>query len=341
LTSGTTGLPKLASLHAGLKAVTAAAFTERLGIGPADRVLSLAPLMQGIGGMSLFALRRGATLVMLGEPRFSAEHALTVAAGRRATVLVGVPTHVIRMLAAPELATTDLSSARCTAVAGAPMPPAVAEAWERRSGYRVCIFYGSMDAGQLAVGSPEDPPLKRWHTVGRVHDRAEALITPDGEICMRGPTVQRRYWGEARGPLAADGWAHMGDLGFIDADGFLHVVGRVKDVIIRGGTNINPNEVENAIREHQHVVDACVVGRPDPDLGERVVAFVVSSGPLSLESARAHLARLGLARYKWPEAVIPLPEIPVRGPGKPDRAGLREQAAALARSFDVSGRLPE
>jgi fatty-acyl-CoA synthase len=331
LTSGTTGLPKLASLHAGLKQATFEAFTARLEVTQDDRVLVISPLMQGIGGMCLYCLRPGAALVMLREPRFRPEHTLDVAGATRSTLLVGVPTNVIRMLESPALGTADLRAARCTAVAGAPMPPDVARAWEERTGSRVCIFYGSMDGGQLAVGSPGDPAEKRWTTVGRVHDRAEAMITPEGEICMRGPTVQERYWGEERGPYEDDGWVHMGDLGFVDGDGYLHVSGRLKDVVIRGGTNVNPFEVENALRSHPDVADACVVGRPDRELGERVQAFVVARAPLGPDELRAHLAGLGLARYKWPEFVQLVDELPLAGPGKVDRRSLRERAAAIDR----------
>lgn len=328
LTSGTTGMPKLASLHAGLKQATFEAFTARLAVTAEDRVLIVSPLMQGIGGMCLYCLRLGAALVMLREPRFSPEHTLRTAGETRSTLLVGVPTNVIRMLDSPELATADLRSARCTAVAGAPMPPEAARAWEERTGSRVCIFYGSMDGGQLAVGSPHDPAEKRWTTVGRIHDCAQAMITAEGEICMRGPTVQERYWGEERGPFSDDGWVHTGDLGFIDEDGYLHVSGRLKDVVIRGGTNVSPIEVENAVRSHPDVVDVCVVGRPDRELGERVQAFVVARRPLGVAELQAHLDALGMARYKWPEIVEVLDELPVSGPGKVDRRALRERAAA-------------
>lgn len=330
LTSGTTGRPKLASLHAGLKQATFEAFTSRLEVTCDDRVLIVSPLMQGIGGMCLYCLRVGAALVMLREPRFSPEHTLRVAVDAQATLLVGVPTNVIRMLESPLLVEADLSSARCTAVAGAPMPADVAQAWEERTGSRVCIFYGSMDAGQLAVGSPSDPAKKRWTTVGRVHDRCQAMITPEGEICMRGPTVQERYWGEDRGPYAEDGWAHLGDLGFVDEEGYLHVVGRIKDVVIRGGTNVNPYEVEDALRSHPAVRDVGVVGRPDRELGERVQAFVVAGKPVDLEDLRRHVAGLGVARYKWPEFLELVDEIPLSGPGKVDRRRLREWAASPA-----------
>src|SRR5207247_1029401 len=171
MSSGTTGMPKLASLSARRKQVTLEGFTSRLGVSENDR-------------------------------------------------------------------------GRAVAVAGAPLAPEIAERWERSTGMAISSFYGSMDAGQLAVGSPSDPREKRWTTVGRPHDAAEWKILESGEICVRGDLVQERYWGERSGPYSDDGWAHMGDLGFVDGDGYLHVVGRVKDIIIRGGTNINPYEVE-------------------------------------------------------------------------------------------------
>ena len=323
MTSGTTGMPKLASLSARLKQVTFESFTSRLEITEHDRVLPMTPLTQGIGGMCLYCLRAGSALVMLHDQHWTPEHCLDVAAESRATVMVGVPTNVIRMLNHP-LRTP--SSLRAVAVAGAPLPPEVAERWETSTGVPISSFYGSMDAGQLAVASPSDPQAMRWTTVGRPHDRAEWQIL-DGEICMRGDLVQDRYWGEDFGPYAADGWAHMGDLGFVDDAGYLHVVGRVKDIIIRGGANINPYEIESMVRTHPAVIDVCVVGRPDPELGEVPVAFVV--GDLTQDELNRFLSERGLARYKWPESIHRLDELPLSGPGKVNRKMLREHARAL------------
>jgi long-chain acyl-CoA synthetase len=326
LTSGTTGMPKLASLNARLKQVTFEGFTSRLGITERDRVLPMTPLTQGIGGMCLYCLRAGAALVMLKEPQWTPEHCLEAARESGATVLVGVPTNVIRMLNHE----IELPDVRAVAVAGAPLPPEIAARWETTTGIPISSFYGSMDAGQLAVASPTDPQEKRWTTVGRPHERAEWKIA-DGEICMRGDLVQRRYWGESFGPLAEDGWAHMGDLGFVDDDGFLHVVGRVKDIIIRGGSNINPYEVESMLRTHPNVADACVVGSPDAELGEVPVAFVVprNGSQVTREELDVFLRDRGLAHYKWPVAVRRLSELPLSGPGKVNRKSLREDARNL------------
>jgi len=323
MTSGTTGMPKLASLSARLKQATFEAFTSRLEITEHDRVLPMTPLTQGIGGMCLYCLRAGAALVMLREPHWTPEHCLDVAARSSSTVMIGVPTNVIRMLNHPLRTPPSL---RAVAVAGAPLPPEVAECWETSTGVPISSFYGSMDAGQLAVASPSDPQAARWTTVGRPHDRAEWQIL-EGEICMRGDLVQERYWGEESGPYSSDGWAHMGDLGFVDEAGYLHVVGRVKDIIIRGGTNINPYEVESMLRMHPAVLDVCVVGRPDPELGEVPVAFVV--GDLTQDELDRFLNERGLARYKWPERIHRLHELPLSGPGKVNRRMLGEHARAL------------
>ena len=321
MTSGTTGMPKLASLSARLKQLTFEGFTRRLEITENDRVLPMTPLTQGIGGMCLYCLRAGAALVMLREPHWTPEHCLDVAAEARATVMVGVPTNVIRMLNQPPRIPESL---RAVAVAGAPLPPEIAERWETSTAVPISSFYGSMDAGQLAVASPSDSQALRWTTVGRPHDRAEWQIV-EGEICMRGDLVQDRYWGESFGPYSEDGWAHMGDLGFVDDAGHLHVVGRVKDIIIRGGANINPYEVESMLRANPAVIDVCVVGRPHPELGEVPVAFLV--GELTQEQLEGFLRERGLARYKWPDAIYRLDELPLSGPGKVNRKSLRELAA--------------
>jgi long-chain acyl-CoA synthetase len=338
LTSGTTGRSKLASLTARLKQLTFEGFTSRLQLGPEDRMLPLSPVTQGAGEMCLYALRTGAALIMAHHSRFDAERSLALAERTKATVLGGVPTMVARMLHSPALAGTDLSTLRATISAGAPLPESVAREWEERSGAPVCSFYGAMDVGQLAVPSPDDPAEKRWTSVGRPHDTAELLICDpqgdavepgeEGEICMRGPLVQPQYWNEDETPYSDDGWAHFGDLGRLDEDGFLHVTGRVKDTIIRGGSNVNPFEVEDVLRGSSLVQDVCVVGRPDEDLGERAVAFVVPAPghTPTLDDLTAHLEDQGFTRYKWPEGLHLLDALPHGATGKIDRQELRKRA---------------
>ncbi len=342
LTSGTTGMPKLASLSAQLKQLTFEGFTTRLRVQPGDRMFPMSPITQGVGEMCLYALRCGATMVMLGERRFDAEAALQIVARSEATILGGVPTMIGRLLHSPAFDPAGLAHLRLTVSAGAPLPPAVAREWESRTGSPIGSFYGAMDIGQLAVPDPEDPAEKRWTTVGRPHDTAELRIASPagspvptgetGEICMRGPLVQDRYWGEEDGPYADDGWAHFGDLGFLDPDGYVHVTGRIKDTIIRGGNNINPLEVEALMREHPGIGDACVVGRPDPDLGERAVAFIVLAAgdgrPVGIQELTAFLGERALTRYKWPEQVELIDVLPLGATGKVDRQALRRRLDA-------------
>ncbi len=346
LTSGTTGKPKLASLSAELKQLTYEGYTGRLGITSEDRVLPLSPITQGVGEMSLYALRVGACLVMVHERRFSPARDLRLISSSGATVLSGVPTMIGRLFHHPDFASTGLSSLRVTAVAGAPIPADLAESWEKATGSRVCGFYGAMDIGQLAVASPDDPPSKRWHTVGRPHETAELLVCDPhgnevaagvvGELCMRGPLVQQRYWGEEAGPYAADGWAHFGDLGYVDELGYITIVGRTKDTIIRGGDNINPVEVEAILVRHPDIAEACLVGLPDEDLGERPLAFVVPRPgcEVSLESLQHFLKGEGLARHKWPEHLVPTSELPLGSSGKVARSQLKQRAVA---EFSASG----
>jgi long-chain acyl-CoA synthetase len=340
LTSGTTGMPKLASLSAQLKQLTFEGFTQRLRVVATDRMFPMSPITQGVGEMCLYAMRRGATLVMFGDARFDPETALSIAERSRTTILGGVPTMLGRMLHSPRFDETSFEHLRLTVSAGAALAPSVASEWERRTGSPIGSFYGAMDIGQLAVPDPADPADKRWTTVGRPHDTAEwQICDPDGtalgigetgEICMRGPLVQDRYWGEDATPYAKDGWAHFGDLGFVDEQGFVHITGRVKDTIIRGGNNINPLEVEQLLREHPLVRDACVVGTPDPDLGERAVAFVspAPGPPPTLAQLTAFLEERGFTRYKWPERLKLVETLPTGTTGKVDRSALRAQATA-------------
>lgn len=342
LTSGTTGMPKLASLSAELKQLTAEAFCSRLDIGPQDLMLPMSPISQGVGEICMYALRGGAGVVMTRQRRFDPDSVLRLIERSKASVLGGVPTMISRVLHSSVLDEVDLGSVRATAAAGAPLAPALAREWEERTGSVICGFYGAMDVGHLTVVRPSDPAQARWTSVGQPHQTAQWQICDpngnpvpqgsEGEVCMRGPLVQQQYWNSTDTPFAADGWAHFGDIGYIDDGGYLHISGRVKDTIIRGGNNINPQEVESFLRNHPQIRDVAVVGHPDPDLGERAVAFVVPApgANLTLSDLTAVLEDAGLARYKWPESVVTIDALPLATTGKPDRAAMRASLLTAA-----------
>lgn len=337
LTSGSTGLPKLARRTARARDASYRAFTRRLALGANDIALPMSPVTQGVGGMGLHCLRLGGSIVMSGEARLSPKKAIDMITRFDATVVVGVPTNIIGILECLEIATTHFESLRAAAIAGSMMPADVARRWEQATGSRICIFYGSMDAGHLSMVSPDDPDEKRWYSTGRVQDECEAKILGAdglelplgdvGEIWMSGATMAEPATDTAAVGVTVDasGLRPMGDLGYFDQDGFLYVAGRAKDIIIRGGNNINPYEVETLLRGNQSIADVCVVGGADDRLGERPVAFVVlrNAADLTLDDVRSYLGARGLAKYKWPEALLVLPELPLVGPGKVNRVLLR------------------
>jgi len=290
--------------------MTFESFTSRLGITEEDRVLPMTPLTRASAGMCLYCMRLGAPLVMLREPHWNAEHCLETAAAARATVN-GRRADQRDPDAQPADLPAHGSRGRRR---GSPTAPEIAQRWENSTGSQSLAFTGRWTpASSQCAARPIHRIFagRRW--VGRTIAAEWKIV--DGEICMRGDLVQDRYWGEDAGPYAEDGWAHMGDLGFVDESGFLHVVGRVKDIIIRGGTNINPYEVESLLRMHPAVLDACVVGRPDAELGEVPVAFIV--GDADIRRARPLPRGQRTCSYKWPAAMYSVGELPAVRASRP------------------------
>jgi long-chain acyl-CoA synthetase len=207
----------------------------------------------------------------------------------------------------------------------------VREEFERRvPSATVMEGYGCTETGGIVSGMPPLEP--RAGTVGRVVDGVELRIVgpdgtdqpvgQDGEIVVRGPNVMRGYWrGE---PLGDDGWFHTGDVGRLDDDGYLTIVDRIKDLIIRGGYNVYPRDVEDALLTHPEVSMAAVVGRPDPRLGEEIIAFVsLAEGATVTEADLIAYSKERLAAYKYPRSITILPAIPLTSVGKLDRKKLR------------------
>jgi long-chain acyl-CoA synthetase len=241
-----------------------------------------------------------------------------------------VPAMLQALLAQP-LADHDLSSLRSFGSGGATLPPAVREKAEKVFGVTVLQGYGLTESS--AVVSAETVEDHRPGSVGKPLPHAEvAILDPEGnvveegEICVRGPGVMLGYWHDPdlTARTVRDGWLHTGDLGRLDEDGFLYVVDRMKDLIIRGGFNVYPRDVEDVLLEHPAVQVAACVGRPDRERGEEVVAAVqLAPGQEATGAELVEFARSRLAKYKYPREVVVLDAVPLTSVGKIDRKAVR------------------
>jgi cyclohexanecarboxylate-CoA ligase len=341
-TSGSTRGPK-AALHTqrGL-AYKARVMVDAHQLSPDDSVLMPAPLAH-ISGLLNAVLLPG-VLPMRAQvmPRWDPDAAVEVIARERATFMIGPPTFFVALMGAASFSPTRVESLRLVSSGGAGVTPAfVAEATERL-GAVVKRTYGSTEAPTITTSTPRDSVERARETDGRVTGAARLRVSdPDtgnerppgaaGELWLRGPELFVGYSDpEATRAQIEHGWFRTGDLATVDDDGWLTIVGRIKDIIIRGGENIAAAEVEGVLETHPDVRHAVAVGYPDPRLGERVCAFVVGAPTFDLEACRQWFAQAGVARFKTPERVVLVDELPVLGPGKPDRAALRARAAAGA-----------
>jgi O-succinylbenzoic acid--CoA ligase len=298
-TSGTTGVPKEVELSFANHAASVVASADGLGVDPGDRWLCPLPLHH-VGGLNVLirSVVNRTTVVL--HDRFDVERVKGELEAGGLTLASLVPTMLARLRAAGLSRTPGL---RAIALGGGPIPPDLLD-WARDAGIPVVPVYGMTETcSQVVAGSP-----------GRPLKGVELEIAPDGEILVRGPMV-------ARGAVAADGWLHTGDQGRLDEDGRLHVLGRIKELIITGGENVAPLEVEQVLLAHPAVVDAGVAGLPDTDWGEAVTAFVVLREPAG---DLREWCRERLAAFKVPKAIHVVPELPRNAGGKllRDRLGL-------------------
>ncbi|MEV6021800.1 class I adenylate-forming enzyme family protein [Streptomyces sp. NPDC052036] len=320
--------------------------------GQPPRCLFLVPLASAFGssGTAVTLARHGGTLVLLDH--FMPEAALDALAAHEPTHVLGVPTMIRMMLdRIAEGHHPAFTPPTAVIVGGSPLDEATAEEARRVFGCPVVNLYGSADGVNCHTGL-SDPPL-RGERPGILAGHPDPIVA-DIRIAVPGAPelreAQRGCVGEivARGPMTplcyvaapdldaryrtADGWVRTGDLGLIDEDGNLRIVGRLKDVVIRGGANISPAEVEIELAVHPLVRDVVCVGVPDPLMGERLAACVVPRGEAAptLEELCAHLDAHGLERRKHPERLLVVPELPLTPAGKPDRAQLRERCSAQA-----------
>jgi malonyl-CoA/methylmalonyl-CoA synthetase len=318
-TSGTTGTPRGAvATHANLLAATEAL---RLAwrIEPADRLVLALPLfhVHGLVAGLLGLLGAGGSVVL--QPRFDAGAALAAIGGHRASLLYGVPTMWARLAAHP--AAGELARLRLAVSGSAPLAPALFEAVAERSGQRVLERYG-MTETQFTVSNPYDGE-RRPGTVGLPLPGVELRLDDTGQVLVRGPSVTPGYWGDPAQVVDGDGWLATGDLGRLDEAGYLVIEGRARDLIISGGLNVHPREVEDALLGHPNVAEVAVVGTPSEEWGELVTAVVVPDGRApTLEELAAFVAGR-LAPYKRPRLLRVVDALPRNAMGKLLRHELR------------------
>ncbi len=258
--------------------------------------------------------------------------------------MAGPPTFFIAMggvIGDASGAGVDVSSVRLISSGGASVTPAFIEETARIFDCRVKRTYGSTEAPTVTTSTNEDPFEIARDTDGRAIGQVQLRISDPqtgtrlqkgspGELWVRGPEMFAGYADTAQtaAVIAPGGWFRTGDLATVDGEGWLRIVGRLKDVIIRGGENISASEVEATLEAHPDVRHAVAVGYPDPLMGERVAAFVESTSPFDLAECRRWFTNRGIATFKTPERVVRLERLPLLGSGKADRAELRRQAAA-------------
>jgi non-ribosomal peptide synthetase component E (peptide arylation enzyme) len=342
-TSGTTGTPKIVMRSANCSLAMARAVIAHSGLSRRDVLLTAAPLQGGVGfinGIGSVALT-GCALVI--APDLGPAALLELIAAHRVTRIATLPTIASRLLHVPGFESTDITSVEVIQTGGAFLSPDAARAIERAFGCTVTVVYGAIDVGAPTMVAVDDPVGRRHSTLGRVVDGAElAIVDPAGrhlgpgevgEVVMRGPDLALGYFGDDAATATvfdAAGWGHLGDLGTVDEDGYLRLVGRVKEIINRGGKKISIAEVEAAVTAVPGVREAAAVSYPDSDLGERCAAFLVTDPDVELDLAalRRELSTLGVAKALWPERVQSIDALPVSGSGKVNREAL---AALLLR----------
>jgi malonyl-CoA/methylmalonyl-CoA synthetase len=321
-TSGTTGAPKGAMLSHGNTLASCEALRLAWRWSTSDRLVLALPLfhVHGLGVGLHGTLLCGASAVLL--PRFEPDLVLDAVRDHRATLFFGVPTMYTRLASSPRVA--ELAQLRLCVSGSAPLPASLHDELAAAAGVHVLERYG-MTETIMNVSNPYDGE-RRAGTVGFPLPGVEVrLDEPSGEIQLRGPNVFPGYWNRPEATQEAftdDGWFRSGDVGAYDADGYLRIVGRAKELIISGGYNVYPREVEDLLLEHPGVREVAVVGEPSDEWGERVVAVVVPGNDPPDGDALLAFAAEHLAAYKRPRAVRFVDALPRNALGKVVRAEL-------------------
>ena len=334
-TSGTTGNPKGATLSHHNILNNALCVAQAMKLTEQDRLCVPVPLYHCFGMVLsvLACVSVGASMVFPGEA-FDPAATLKAASDERCTALHGVPTMFIAELALPDFAEYDLSSLRTGIMAGAPCPiETMKRVVQDMHMHEVTIAYGMTETSPVSFQSSTNDPLeKRVATVGRVMPHLEVKVVDEqgqivpigtkGELCTRGYSVMKGYWGddERTADAIKDGWMYTGDLATLDAEGYCNIVGRVKDMLIRGGENIYPREIEEFLFRHPKVGEVQVFGVPDQKYGEEICAWiVVKSGQFMTEDDVKNFCKGQIAHYKIPRYVKFVEALPMTVTGKPQK----------------------
>ena len=348
-TSGTTGAPKGATLTHHNIVNNARAVAQCMRLGADDALCIPVPLYHCFGMVLsvLACVASGAKMVFPGEG-FDARATLAAAESERCTALHGVPTMFIAELDHPEFARFDLGSLRTGIMAGAPCPIEVMRRVQADMHmHEVTIAYGMTETSPVSFQSATDDPLdKRVTTVGRVLPHLEVKIVDidgrtvpvgtKGELCTRGYSVMLGYWDdpERTEDAVRGGWMHTGDLATLDEQGYCNIVGRVKDMVIRGGENVYPREVEEFLFRHPKVAAVQVFGVPDTRYGEELCAWIITRpGVACTEDEVRAFCRDQIAHYKVPRYIRFVDELPVTVTGKPQKFLMRD---AMMRELGLS-----
>jgi len=329
-TSGTTGRPKGAELTHIQLYMNADIPGRLFDVQPDDIVVAVLPLFHVFGLSSIMGVcvRFGCTMSLIS--RFTPAAVLTAIQRDRATIFEGVPTMFADLLSYPELGSYDLSSLRVAISGGASIPAPVLDAFEERLGLVILEGYGMTETAATMTFNPSAAERRAysvgkpiWGTQTQVWDAEDRPLPPGpdqvGEIVTRGMHVMKGYWHhpEATAATFTGDWLRTGDLGYFDQDGFLFIVSRKKELIIRGGYNVYPSEIENVLHAHPAVADAAVVGIPDERLGEEVMAVVILRPSMDLlEHELVSYCRDRMASYKCPRVFQFRSELPKNALGK-------------------------
>ena len=344
-TSGTTGAPKGATLTHRNIVNNARFVTSTMDFSEQDRLAIPVPLYHCFGMVMgvMGSVAHGATMVFPAEG-FEPVSVLDAVSKERCTALYGVPTMFVSLLEHPRFGDFDLKSLRTGIMAGAPCPVEVMKRVVSDMHMNdVTIAYGMTETSPVSFQSNTGDPIeRRVSTVGRVHPHVEVKVVDEagdtvavgasGELCTRGYSVMKGYWGDedlTKQAVDPAGWMHTGDLATIDADGYCNIVGRVKDMLIRGGENVYPREVEEFLYRHPKVEQVQVFGVPDEKYGEEICAWVVlRSGQSATEEELRAFCRGQIAHYKVPRYVRFVAELPMTVTGKAQKFKMREAMVA-------------